>query len=173
MFTISHPKPEDAENIHKMIKDSWYATYINDKVGVTKKDLDSIYADDPAAQIQALINRAKNPTKEDISLVAKDNDKVLGFIRLKVAAKSIDLVSLYVHTEYFGKGVGTKLWQRGLTELPDDNRLITVELASYTKAKDFYETIGFVDTGKRYTKEGSKMLHSGTQIPLMKMIFER
>ncbi|MHB8652194.1 MAG: GNAT family N-acetyltransferase [Minisyncoccota bacterium] len=151
-----------------MVKKSWYASYIDDKIGVTKADIDRIYVDDPKAQIQALRNRATNPPVDEVSFVAKEGEEVLGYIRLKILANSIELVSLYVHPEHSGKGVGTKLWLEALKELPE-GMPVTVEVASYTKAVDFYKKVGFVDTGERYTKE--KMLSSGTEMPLMKMIF--
>ena len=169
MILISRPQLEDAEQIHGVIKISWYATYINDEIGITKEDIDCNYQDDPEPQIQALRNRAINPKDSDVSLVAKEGEKVLGYIRLKILSDSIDLITLYIHPEHSGKGIGTKLWLEALKVLPKDKKPITVEVASYTKAVDFYKKIGFVDTGERYTKEA--MLSSGTPMPLMKMIF--
>ena len=169
MITISNPKPEDAEAIHDVIKQSWLATYIDENVGVTREDVEAIYTDEPEKQIGAIRNRATNPKDDDISLVAKDDTKVIGIIRLKINNDSIELRTLYVLPEYFGQGIGTKLWQESLKLLPI-RKLITVELASYTKAKDFYEKIGFVDTGERYLGEET-MKNSGTKMPLMKMIY--
>lgn len=168
MISISRPQPEDAEEIHDIVKKSWYLTYVNSEIGVTKEDIDRIYADDPEAQIRALRNRAIAPRSDEVSLVAKEEEKILGFIRLRILTDSVELVSLYVHPEYNGKGIGTKLWLWALKELPK-SKPITVEVASYTKAVGFYKKIGFVDTGERYTKE--KMLSSGTGMPLMKMVF--
>jgi hypothetical protein len=46
MITISKPKLEDAEDIHKVMKASWYATYPNTEIGVTKEDGDMSYTPD-------------------------------------------------------------------------------------------------------------------------------
>jgi ribosomal protein S18 acetylase RimI-like enzyme len=168
MISISKPQREDAEQIHDVIKKSWYATYVNEEIGITKEDIDRIYEDDPEAQIQALRNRAINPKDDDISFSAKEGGKVLGYIRLKLLKDSVDLMTLYVHPDHSGKGVGEKLWTKAMEELPKDKPVI-VEVATYTKAVDFYKKMGFVDTGERYTKE--VMMASGTPMPLMKMIF--
>lgn len=42
--------------------------------------------------------------------MAKDGEKVIGYIRLKIADLSVDLVSLYVDPKYTGMGVGSQLW---------------------------------------------------------------
>ncbi len=172
MITISQPLSEDAEGIHDVIKKSWYATYIDEQIGITKQDIDAIYVNEPEKQIRAIRNRALNPKNDDISLVAKEDDVVIGIIRFKIHIESIELRTLYVLPGYVGRGVGTKLWKESLNLLPV-HKPITVELASYTKAKDFYEKIGFVDIGERYSNEESQMLHSGTLMPLMKMIYQR
>ncbi len=170
MITISKPISEDAEGIHKVIKKSWYATYINEEVGVTKEDINAIYVDNPEGQINAIRNRAENSKEDDISLVAKFEEKVLGYIRLKIHNDFVELISLYVDPEYMGNGIGTQLWEQALKLLPKDKPII-VEVATYTKAVEFYKKLGFVDTEERYSKE--KMLVSKTPMPLMKMVYKR
>ncbi len=173
MITISKPKTEDAEAIHNMMKASWYATYPNKEIGITKEDGDASYIPEvEEKQIEVLRYRAENPKDSDISLVAKDNNKVVGFIRLKVHPESIEWLSLYAHPDYFGKGIGTALWKEAQKSLPP-NKPITVEVASYTKAVNFYKKLGFVDIGEVYVREGQGMPVSGTHIPLMKLVLEK
>lgn len=169
MVAISRPLPEDSEGIHKMMKASWYATYPNAKIGVTKEDGDASYTPEiEKKQIEVLKHRAENQKEDNISLVAKFEEKVLGYTRLKIHDDSIELISLYVHPDYFGNGIGTDLWNEALKALPK-NKPVSVEVADYTKAVEFYKKIGFVDTGERYSKD--KMPDSGTPIPLMKMVY--
>ncbi len=171
MFTISKPNPEDAEAIHEMIKASWYATYISKEIGITKEDLDVSYTPEiEENQIKAFRNRAENPKENDISLVAKDGSEVIGFIRFRIQENLIEWVSLYAHPDYFGKGVGTALWQEAKKLLPIDKPII-VEVATYTKAIDFYKKLGFIETGEKYP--GNVMEVSKVAIPLIKMVLNR
>lgn len=170
MITISKPKPKDAEAIHNVMKTSWYATYPNKEMGVTKEDGDLSYTKDvEEKQIKALRFRAENPKNTDISLVAKEDEKVVGFIRLQIGETSTDLVSLYIDPKCTGKGVGTQLWNEAYKNLPKD-KPIYVEVVSYTKAKDFYSKIGFVEIENYLDKE--PLLSSGVHLPLTKMVFK-
>ncbi len=169
MILISIPQPEDAEGISNVIKKSWYATYINDAVGITKEDLDHMYAKNEASQIEALRTRASDPKNDEVCLVAKDANAIIGFTRLRIHSDSIKWLSHYVHPEYVGKGTGMTLWNEVRKLLPA-GKPITVEVATYTRAVNFYTKIGFVDMGAEYRSEGEKMLPSGTKMPLMKMI---
>jgi ribosomal protein S18 acetylase RimI-like enzyme len=171
MITISKPKYEDAEAIYEIIKASWYATYIDEKIGITKEDVDAEYTPEiKVSQIKALHNRAENPKDEDVSLIAKDDEKVVGYIRFKIHLEFIEWLSLYAHPEYFGKGIGTMLWQEASKLLPT-NKPITVEVATYTKAVDFYKKLGFVDTGERSAEHVMQV--SKTPMPIMKLILNR
>ncbi len=169
MITISKPLPEDSNGIHEVMKASWYATYPNTKIGITKEDGDMSYTPEvEQKQIEALEYRANNPKEDDISLVARFEEKVLGYIRLKLHEDYTELVSLYVHPDYFGNGIGTDLWKEALNFIPK-NKPVVVEAADYTKAVEFYKKIGFVDTEERYTKD--VMPSSGVAMPLMKMVY--
>jgi ribosomal protein S18 acetylase RimI-like enzyme len=84
----------------------------------------------------------------DISLVAIDGRKVLGFIRAIIDEKSAELVAMYVSPYYVGKGIGHTLWESISKILPTGIR-IYVDVATYTAAVRFYKKIGFQDTGKR------------------------
>ncbi|MDQ5949025.1 MAG: hypothetical protein QG589_151 [Patescibacteria group bacterium] len=170
MIIISKPKPEDAKGIHDMMKTSWYATYPNKEIGVTKGDGDLSYTPEvEQKQIEVLRHRAEHQKNTDISLVAKENEKIVGFIRLKIGENFTDLVSLYVDPDFTGKGIGTELWNEAYKSLPKD-KPIYVEVVSYTKAKDFYTKIGFVKIEEYLDKE--PLLSSGIHLPLTKMVFK-
>ncbi|PIP87389.1 hypothetical protein COW81_00375 [Candidatus Campbellbacteria bacterium CG22_combo_CG10-13_8_21_14_all_36_13] len=112
MITISKPKQEDSEDIYNLIKASWYATYVNEEVGIIKEDIDAIYNTDPAPGIKALMNRANNPTERDVSFVAKDDTRIVGYIRLRALDNEIELLSLYINPDSSGQGIGTQLWEK-------------------------------------------------------------
>lgn len=170
MITITRPEPEDVEAIHNVMKTSWYATYPNKEVGVTKEDGDLIYSPEvERKQIEALKYRALNPKENDVSFVAKDGEKVIGYIRLKIADSSVDLVSLYVDPKYTGMGVGSQLWAESKKNIPNDKK-VYVEVVSYTEAKNFYKKNGFVEIDNYLEKES--MLSSRTHFPITKMVFK-
>lgn len=75
---------------------------------------------------------------------------------------------MYVEPTHVGKGIGTALWKTASKKLPSELP-ISVEVAAYTKAVQFYKRIGFVDTGDRTTvciNEEPKVA-----IPLMRLIY--
>ncbi len=172
MITISKPKPNDAEKINEVIKKTWYDTYVNEQFGITKRDIDLMYTESEDGQIEMFRKRAMLQKDDDISLVAKDKENVVGFIRLKINTGEIQLLSLYVLPEYSGKGIGTSLWVESLRLLPRD-KPVTTEFAIYTRAKDFYEKMGFVDMDEEYRSQSEPMMSSGNRIPLTKMIFNQ
>lgn len=171
MITISKPESTDAESIYELLKASWYATYINDALGITKADADLNHTNEvKEKQIQSLRNRAEKQDPSDISLVAKEGEKLIGFIRFHIDTELIELFSLYVDSNYIGQGVGTRLWNEALKLLPQDKSIIT-DVAVYTKAVDFYKKLGFKETGETHNTE--RMPSSGNSIPLIKIIFKR
>lgn len=170
MITISKPRPEDAEAINEVIKKSWYATYINEQIGITREDIDLMYAENEKGQIEVFRKRAINPPDDDISLMAKDGEKVVGFIRLKIFPGYVQVLSLYVHTDYLGKGIGTNLWNEARKLLPPDKSVVAYP-AEHTKSIDWYKKMGFVETGEKRVEEA--MASSGTRMSLIKMILTR
>ena len=170
MIKISSPIVEDAEGINEVIKLSWYSTYAVPEIGVTKKDVDLLYSKSEEGQLKALRGRVLNPPEDDISLVAKEEEMVVGYIRFKVLESEIELRTLYVHPNYTAKGIGTKLWNESLKLLPP-GKLIFTEPVEHTKSVDFYKKIGFKDSGERYDAPEA-MENSGTHLPLMKMTFD-
>lgn len=170
---ITKPRPLDAEGVYDLIKNAWYFTYINKDIGVSKEDIDSIYKpEEREKSIVSIKNRYENDRENEVELIAKENGQPIAVIRLVINERDAELRTLYVDPEYFGKGVGTLLWEEGVKKL-SANFPVFVEVVSYTKAVDFYRKIGFVDTGERYTKEGATMKVSGIKMPFMKMIYNR
>jgi N-acetylglutamate synthase-like GNAT family acetyltransferase len=170
MITISPPKPEDAEGMNEVIKLSWYATYVTPEIGVTKEDIDSMYAQSEKRQIEVFRHRAENPKDDDISLVAKDNEKVVGIIRVKIFADHIRVRTMYVHPEYMGKGVGTSLWNEMQKLLPIDMPVIAYP-TEHTKSIDWYKKMGFAETGEKTV--GEEVMPSGAKMTGIKMVLKK
>jgi len=167
MVTISKPTPEDAEGMNEVIKLSWYATYITPEIGITKEDIDRMYAQSELQQIEVFRKRAQNPKDDDLTLVAKEGNKVLGVIRLVIFDDHIRVRTFYVNPTHTGKGIGTSLWNEALKHLPK-NKPIVAWPAEHTKSVEFYKKLGFIATGEK--EAGEAMANSGNKMTGIKMM---
>ena len=170
MITISKPIPEDAQGMNEVIKLSWYATYSVPEIGITKEDIDHMYADNEQQQIEVFRKRAQNPKDDDLTLVAKENTKVVGVIRLVTFEDHVRVRTPYVHPSQTGKGIGTSLWNEALLHISKDKPIVAWP-AEHTKSLEFYKKLGFVETGDR--DESEQMSVSGNRIIGIKMILHR
>jgi GNAT superfamily N-acetyltransferase len=171
MITITFSKPTDAEGMNEVIKTSWYATYVNTEIGVTKEDIDTMYAQSEKQQIDTFRKRAESPKEDDITLVAKEDDKVIGIIRLIILDDHIRIRTFYVRPEFTGKGIGTRLWNEAQKYLPSDKNIIAFP-AEYTKSIDWYKKIGFVETGEKKIDDEAMPI-SGVHLKTIKMQLTR
>ena len=171
MITISFPKPIDAEGMVEVIKSSWYATYITPEIGVTKEDIDAVYTQSEKKQIKAFQKRAESPQENDFTFVAKENDRVIGIIRLVIMDEHIRVRTVYVHPDFTGKGIGTMLWNEAQKYMPPDKNLIAFP-AKHTKSIDWYKKIGFSETGEEKV-DSEAMPISGIHLKTIKMQLTR
>jgi GNAT superfamily N-acetyltransferase len=113
--------------------------------------------------------RERISSASEISLVAKENGKVVGVCRV-IRREDKDVVeAIYVLPEYQRLGIGSAIW-REIQKLLDPTRKIIVQVATHnTDAIEFYKRCGFRDTGKRW-EETKFRLRSGTAIPAMEML---
>lgn len=102
----------------------------------------------------------------NLFLVAYDNEKPVGFVKLKKqaiqpqlgAARQTELQKIYVLTEYHGSGVAQTLLNI-VVEAANDWQPEYVWLnvhVSNVKAKRFYEKNGFTKVGKHYYTIGTQ-----------------
>lgn len=167
MITISFPDPTDAEGMNEVIKASWYATYVTPQIGVTKEDIDALYAQSEADQIEAFRKRAAAPTANDVTLVAKEDGKVVGIIRIVISSGHVEVRTLYVHPAMTGKGIGTMLWNEAQKHIPKEKKVL-VYPATHTRSIDWYKKMGFIETGKELTDEEAMPI-SGVRMEKIEM----
>lgn len=167
MISISIPNRGDAEGINEVIKRSWYATYVNSQIGITKEDVDQMYAQNEQQQIEVFRKRIENPKDTDLTLIAKEDDQVVGVIRLVTYEDHVRVRTFYVDPSQTGKGIGTRLWNESLIYLPKD-RPVVAWPTEHTKSVEFYKKIGFVPTGEQ--EVGEPMVMSGSMMTIIKMI---
>lgn len=171
MITISIPKPEDAEGMNEVVKSSWYSTYVTPEIGITKEDIDAMYAQSEVQQISTFRKRAESPKENDITLIAKDDKSVVGIIRFLILDDHVRVRTLYVHPNCTGKGIGTILWNETQKHIPSDKNVIAYP-AKYTRSIDWYKKVGFVETGEEQIDDEAMPI-SGIHLKTIKMQLTR
>lgn len=174
MIKIEKAKVKDIAKIQEVFYKTWLVTYPNKEVGITIADVEEKYKD--RFSEQAIEKRKKdilNISKNELFLVAKDKEVVIGACKLKKEDEYNELGAIYVLPDYQRNGIGKMFWDRAM-EFFDDKKDIIVHVATYNeKAINFYKKMGFVDTGKRFAEEKFRMPISGSCIPEMEMIIKR
>jgi len=86
-------------------------------------------------------------------LVAKDDERVVGYIGIEKILDEEHIINMAVHPDYRGKGIGKRLMQHVL----NDEEVFFLEVrASNETAKSIYEHYGFqvISTRKSYYADG-------------------
>lgn len=172
-IAIDKPKIEDVRDIQDVFFKTWLDTYPNIEVGVTEGDIEEKFKDRHSENaIQKRIADIENNLDDKIFLVAKDNNKVVGLCKASKTDEFNQLDAIYILPEYQGRGMGKMFWGKCI-EFFDKNKDVIVRVAEYNKqAIEFYEKLGFVDTGKRFVEEKLRMPLSGIYITEMEMILK-
>ena len=167
---IVEATPEDAKGIVSLLYKTWLNTYPNKEIGITKEDIEERFQniDERVIKMKDVIQNTPASHKR---IIAKDIDVVIGVALLIKKEDVNQLQMIYVLPEYQGKGVGSMLWNE-IKKFCDPSKDTIVQVASYNKnAISFYEKLGFVDNGKRWSDEKWKM-KSGATIPEMEMVIK-
>jgi GNAT superfamily N-acetyltransferase len=171
-ITIVKADTQDVLGIQNVFYKTWLHTYPNVKHGISEDDIHdrfkNAFSEDT---VKARIEGIKNPIKDNTLFVAKYDDKIVGVCRVVVLEEENRIQAIYVLPEFQRKGIGIMLWNKA-REIFVLHKDILVNVATYnTKAIKFYERLGFVDTGKRWTDDSFKM-KSGSTIPEMEMVIK-
>ncbi len=166
---ISFAEPQDALGLMEMIKLSWLDTYPNEEYGITRENIEerfkTVLTEEKLAKYIKSITNIEARTGH---LIAKDGEKIVGACRVKKYDGYNQLRAIYLLPEYQRQGLGTRLWLEA-QKLIDTTKKTIVHVATYnSKAINFYQKLGFVDNGKRFTEERHRM-KSGAYIPEMEM----
>ena len=92
-----------------------------------------------------------------IILVYEKDDKIIGFISATDLGETCDILSLVVDPEYRNKMIASNLIDYLISELSEDLKLITLEVASKNiPAVNLYEKFGFevVNIRRNYYPDG-------------------
>ncbi len=162
MFFIRKAQSEDFTDIAKIHFKSWHDAYlsllpelyINNKNNLSEK----------IKMWQELINHP-----DVIIWIAYDaNYKSVGFIGYFAKNNSYEITTLYVLSEYHGRGIGTKLMKTSLQAILGFNinaNFCLWVLEDNAPAIHFYKKFGFVCNGEKSEED-----YKDTQIVDIKMI---
>jgi len=173
MIEIRKAKREDVRIIQDVFYKTWLATYPNEKIGITKEDIEERFKKRLSKEaIQKRIEHICDMSGNYLFLVATNGDSVIGVCRLEKTADYFQIMAIYVLPEYQRNGIGKMFWEEAKKYFRKEKDII-VQVAIYnTKAISFYQKLGFTDTGKRFTEENLRMPLNGVAIPEMEMIIK-
>ncbi len=170
---ITRATASDAEGISNVSRETWLATYPNEKAGITKEDIEDYKDREYAKKLERLRDRLIESNPDNKFFVAKQGDRVIGFCSVKKNPKYNELKSIYVLPEFQGHGIGKRLWQEILTDIADNTNKIILHVVIYNQpAIDFYKKLGFEETGKVFCDEETRM-KSGAIMEETELVMER
>lgn len=165
-IVISQAIPEDAIGIRKVQKETWLCTYPNEKLGITKADIEEKLDEMQEGGVERMVYYINH--KDSKTYVAKDGDQIVAYVSAYRTESKNKLAALYVLSTYHGMGIGRSLMEKALNFLGDDKEII-LEVFSYnTKAIEFYKKFGFEENGSTNTKYSN--LSDGRKLPEIEMI---
>ncbi len=134
----------DAENIAKINVSSWQKTY---KGIFPKEFLDSLSNDESLKN--TILRMQENIKKDNNYLVAKLNDKVVGFCKIGSSTKDNykncgEIIALYVKNEEIKKGIGEQLFIAANNLLKETYDYNIVSCIKENSSNNFYKKMGCV-----------------------------
>lgn len=167
-ITIHDAQPEDAIDIVHLRRKTWLTTYPNAHEGITLEDIE-------ATLNSRTIEKEAEGRKERIqnnhsyhTWVAKQHDKVIGFIEVQRNEPRNNIRALYILHDYQTIGCGSQLMKKGLSWLGNEKE-IQCEVVTYNlPAITFYKKFGFIENG--HTQNDVAKLPSGKVMPEIEMV---
>lgn len=149
-LTVRNAKIDDAEAIATIHVKTWQCTY---KGQIPDSYLDSLSIEQKTEGWRKQIQNAK---ENEHIFVAETDGNVVGWCtagasRDEDASKDVgELQGIYIHPDFIGKGIGTKLMEHALNILKkDEYKTITLwVLSSNANTRKFYEKKGWSLDGK-------------------------
>lgn len=155
---IEKQSPGESKDVINVYYKTWLDTYPNKEVGITIDDIEDSYKDSFTKEnIEKSEERIRNMPENRLALVAKVDTKIVGVCSVIREKENNIFRTIYVLPEYQGQGIGKKLWERA-KEFIDPKKETVVEVVDYnTGTIKFYESLGFVKTGKVFKDERFRM----------------
>lgn len=164
--------PNDDWDIRNLRRATWFDTYPNEEFGVTVEDVESEFVKTATEEGRKKSFEEHKGAYSDPNftcILARDGDKLVGFLMGKKFSDANRLLAIYVLPDYQGRGIGARLFEKGL-EWFDPAKDILVNVVSYNKkAQEFYKRMGFEFTGRDAT-DVHEALPTGKVLPEIEMV---
>ena len=162
--------PTDAKYINDIFYKTWLDTYINKEHNITESDIKEFFKDiNTPERLQSRINNIINLPEHSKLFISELDNKVVGVCQITTREDFNQLQLIYILPEYQNKGIGSRLWSECLKHFNPNIKTIVQSAIYNKKAIKFYEKLGFVDNGKRFTEERHRMPITKSLIPEMEM----
>lgn len=175
---ILQAKPEDAEQVYKVWRETWLDTYPNADAGITEEDVRIMVEGKNGELENEKIKKWRdriqkfNSGDTDRVFVAKKSDVIVGIVAPQIINGQKRVGVLYVLPSEQGQGVGGKLLKKAI-EWHGREKDIYLHVAKYNQATiDFYEKNGFKTTGKDVTDQSTRV-GDNKPIPEIEMVLKQ
>lgn len=154
-FKIVKAVTSDAEEIQRVTSNASIGMY--QLCGWSDKDINTRVTEEKIKEgTGRLADSIANFTDNEVILIAKNNEKIIGYSYAERQKDRNVLEAMYVLPEYQGSGVAHELWEETLNNLFQDRPTYLQVLAHNSKAIRFYKKLGFVETDKRFVDDNFK-----------------
>jgi ribosomal protein S18 acetylase RimI-like enzyme len=167
---IKQATPDDVFGISEVQKESWLATYPNEKYDITKED---ILSEDfhSKGRIEKRIEIIKDKNSNTKFFVAKHNEKIVGYCCAQKMEGFNKIRSIYVLPDFHKNGIGKKLMSKAF-EFFNNDKPVKLSVAIYNQnAIGFYKKFGF-EEGQKFEHNPEGPFITGKEIPEMEMILK-
>ncbi|MDJ1432628.1 GNAT family N-acetyltransferase [Halostagnicola sp. A-GB9-2] len=163
---------EDLESISDVARETWHDTYDELEPETIDWAIDEWYGEEAipleapgtvvlVVELEEEGERGDSQTVEDANdgtelenagheAEEEAADDIVGFAQAIVHGDTADVLRLYVHPDYQGRGIGTTLHERLRIQLEayDIERIQLIDFAFNDEGRGFYESLGFEQTGE-------------------------
>ena len=151
--TIEKPSPKDALAIREVEYETWKETYPSKESGITEEDIDWYFKDFKKSFSEEELEQTEKELEElpenQQVLIARDNEKnVIAYAWLMKNSETNEIGALYVSPEHQREGIGGKMWNEAEKFFNENNDTLLTVAEHNKEAIAFYESLGFVNTGK-------------------------
>lgn len=172
-IVIRIAEPKDIDAMHRVIRNTWLATFPNKDYGISYQDIDSFIPETISAEnFNKIQERLVNKNLKTCDIVSLINNKIVGVCGgLQYENNVVELKSIYVLPEYQGNGIGNLLWKNFEKSFTNVQHF-TIHVAEYNeKAIQFYKSLGFIKTNLRIIDERFHF-QSGATLPEIEMVYK-
>ena len=174
---IERAVPGDAEIICDIRDRAWLEAYPNEELGISAEDIRLNAQGEEGVFVPRRIAHLEEQLKKDDGsgltiFVAKKDGKVVGYVEPIIDEQNKHYISaIYVDPKNQGGGVGTKLYEKAV-ELLGEDQDIFLEVVSYNqKAIVFYKNKGFEQT-KAIVPEDEGRPEYMKSLPMIEMVLK-